>query len=94
MGTPYFTYVLWSPAGNCFYIGVTTCLVTRLAQHNTGISRWTSRHAGTWELAWHREFPGLGEARKYELLLKRQKHGAGFFHLTNLQPPKTVAPSS
>ena len=85
MSESYFTYVLWSPAGQCFYIGVTANVLRRLAQHNDGLSRWTSRHAGTWELVWQREFPNLSEARKCEELLKRQKGGDGFFHLTGLR---------
>ena len=85
-GTPYWCYVLWSPVGDRFYIGVTDALQRRLRDHNTGVSRWTKRYAGTWELAWQRQFASLEEARTFENLLKRQKGGDGFFSLTDLRP--------
>ena len=83
---PYFVYVLWTRSGCCFYKGVTDRIAHRLTQHNNGESKWTKRHAGTWELVWQREFPSLGAARKFENLLKRQKGGNGFWHLTGLDP--------
>jgi predicted GIY-YIG superfamily endonuclease len=33
-GKPYFVYILWSPAGRRFYIGISENLVYRLQQHN------------------------------------------------------------
>jgi len=82
--TAYHCYVLWSLTGRKYYIGVTENLDTRLADHNTGISKWTKRYAGSWQLIWHKEFEILGEARKFENLLKRQKGGSGFYKLTGL----------
>jgi predicted GIY-YIG superfamily endonuclease len=79
-------YVLWSAPARRFYIGVTGNVATRLAQHNSGESRWTKRHAGSWELVWSRTFLSLGEARQCENLLKRQKHGDGFWKVTGLHP--------
>ena len=81
---PYWVYVLWSPAGQKFYIGLTDDLERRLAQHNSGESKWTRRFAGSWQLAWTREFPSLRQARKFENLLKRQKGGDGFRKITGL----------
>ena len=84
---PYSVYVLRSSEGKCFYIGVTNDVDTRLAQHNAGVSKWTRRYAGSWELAYSRAFDSLGEARRFENKLKRQKGGAGFYNLTGLSPP-------
>ena len=83
---PYAVYILWSGTGHCFYTGVTNDVPHRLAQHNAGGSKWTKRHAGTWELVWQRAFPTLGEARRFENRLKRQKGGNGFWQLTGLDP--------
>lgn len=85
VGQPYFVYILWSEPGRCFYIGVTQNVGVRLAQHNTGVSRWTKRHAGSWRLVWERSFPTLGQARCFENLLKAQKGGDGFFEMTGLR---------
>ena len=84
---PYFVYLLWSPAGRRFYIGVTDDVSRRLAQHNAGISTWTRRFAGSWQLLWSTSFPSLSEARCFERLLKRQKSGTGLWRLTGVEPP-------
>ena len=86
---PYSCYVLWSDTGQSFYIGVTDDIPRRLAQHNNSESKWTSRHAGTWQIVWSRVFSSLGEARSFENLLKRQKGGAGFFRLTGIPKPSS-----
>ena len=78
-------YVLWSPAGRCFYIGLTDNVTRRLQQHNRGVSKWTKRHAGTWRLVWHHPCASLTEARKLERWLKRQKRGNGFWERTGLE---------
>ena len=82
----YSVYVLWSPTGRRFYVGVTGDVVKRLDEHNAGVSKWTSRYAGTWVVVCKKAFPGLGAARRYENLLKRQKGGQGFFLHTGLDP--------
>ncbi len=80
---PYYVYVLWSATTERFYIGVTEDVAKRVRQHNEGVSRWT-RGRGPWEVVWSREFCGLGAAREFENLLKRQKGGSGFFALAGL----------
>jgi len=80
----YFCYVLWSPVGQKFYIGMTENITARLAQHNAGLSRWSKRYAGSWELVWHRQFDSLREARQFEADLKRHRGGNGFFAATGL----------
>ena len=81
---PYYCYILWSDIGHKFYIGITENIEIRLSQHNTGISKWTKRYAGTWKLVWTREFPSLSDARKFENRLKKQKGGKGFWSITQL----------
>ena len=53
MGSAYRVYVLKNPAGR-FYIGVTADAERRLAQHNSGISRWT-KGKGPWDRVWESE---------------------------------------
>src|SRR6056297_1759840 len=83
---PYYCYVLWSEDASKFYIGITEDVRKRLDDHNSGISKWTKRHAGSWVLVWQQRFESLGEARKLENRLKRQKTGRGFWTLTGLAP--------
>ncbi len=78
----YQAYILKNPAGRS-YIGVTEDVETRLAQHNSGVSTWT-RDKGPWVLDWLSRPLDLGEARKLENLLKRQKGGAGLQKLKSL----------
>jgi putative endonuclease len=71
----YQVYILSNAEGRS-YIGVSADPAVRLVQHNSGLSRWT-RGRGPWVLEWTSRPMSLGEARKLENLLKRQKGGAG-----------------
>ena len=82
MPAAYRVYVLQNLAGR-FYVGVTEDVAQRLAQHNTGGSRWT-KGKGPWRLVWQSELLPLGAARKLENLLKRQGRGNGFYSMTGL----------
>jgi len=66
-----------------YYIGLTDDVIRRLDDHNSGVSVWTS-HRGPWQLRWTSEAMSLGEARKLENFLKKQKGGNGFFARTGL----------
>ena len=81
----YSVYVLRNPAGS-HYVGLTSDVETRAAQHNTGKSKWTAKR-GPWNLIWVKSNLSLSEARQLENLLKRQKGGIGFYRLTGLEPP-------
>ena len=83
MGSAYRVYVLKNYAGQ-FYIGVTADVERRLAEHNTGASRWT-RGKGPWHLVWESEPLSLSAARKLENRLKRQVCGSGFYSITGLE---------
>jgi putative endonuclease len=78
----YRVYVLRNNESN-FYIGLSDDVTRRLAQHNFGQSRWT-KGRGPWRIVWQSEWTSFSDARKLELLLKRQKGGDGFYRLTGL----------
>jgi len=82
MKTIYRVYVLRNPQGR-HYIGVSENTGVRLAQHNSGGSKWTAKYR-PWALAWQSAELSLSEARKLENLLKRQKGGDGLYRLTGL----------
>ncbi|QIF03491.1 GIY-YIG nuclease family protein [Roseimicrobium sp. ORNL1] len=79
----YKVYVVQNEEGR-FYIGVSEDVLKRLEDHNNGVSKWT-RYRGPWKLIWQSEELSLGDARKLENELKRQKGGAGFYARTGLQ---------
>ena len=56
-------YVLKSLKSGKRYVGMTQNLVERIAQHNSGKSKFTSGHM-PWELAHHENFANAKEARK------------------------------
>jgi len=78
----YRVYVIRNREGK-FYIGLSDDLHRRVNQHNVGESKWT-RGKGPWTLIWQSEAMCLSDARKLELLLKRQKGGDGFYKMTGL----------
>jgi len=71
----YFAYVLRNGASRR-YIGVSEDPQVRLLQHNAGVSKWTAQH-GPWSLVWTSRPLTLGDARRLENTLKRQKGGSG-----------------
>ena len=83
----YQVYVIQNEGGR-FYIGLSENVAKRLADHNSGVSTWT-RYRGPWTLRWTSEAMSLGDARKLENYLKRQKGGGGFFKYTGI-PRRTA----
>ena len=79
----YWCYVIYSETRCQYYIGVTDDVTRRVQDHNNGISKWT-KGKGPWQLECSREFMSLGDARKFENILKRQKGGEGFYQLTGI----------
>jgi predicted GIY-YIG superfamily endonuclease len=82
MPAAYRVYVLKNFAGR-FYIGLTDDVPRGIEAHNSGESRWT-KGKGPWALAWQSNMLSLGDARRLESVLKRQKGGAGFYRMTGL----------
>ena len=62
------------------YIGLSEDVERRLGQHNAGVSKWTAGR-GPWRIEWRSAGLGLGEARKLENRMKRQKGGRGLERL-------------
>jgi putative endonuclease len=83
MSTAYRVYVFQNGEGK-FYIGLANDVGRRSHQHNLGVSKWT-RGKGPWQLVWQSQRMNLSEARRLELLLKRQKGGDGSYRLTGLR---------
>ena len=78
----YRVYVLQNPKGS-FYIGFSENVNVRVQQHNLGMSRST-RGKGPWRLVWQSDLLALPAARAFELELKSQKGGNGFYQRTGL----------
>ena len=58
------------------YIGLSVDTKTRLDQHNNGLSQWTKRY-NNWRIIYEKRFGNYTEARKWEILRKKQKGGNG-----------------
>jgi len=72
---PYYVYVLLNPEGKS-YVGQTTDLRRRVAQHNDPDFRGalhTKRHKGPWRLIHREEYPTRSEAMRRERELKSGK---------------------
>jgi putative endonuclease len=65
-------YILRSQANGRFYIGSTSDLERRLAEHQRGHSPWT-RARGPWRLVYREDFPNLKDARRRERQIKAWK---------------------
>ena len=78
----YQAYILSNSDGQS-YIGLSQNPDQRLNQHNANVSKWT-RGRGPWWLVWTSQQMSLGEARKLENKLKRQKGGTGLATLMSL----------
>jgi predicted GIY-YIG superfamily endonuclease len=83
MSGSYRVYVLQNRARQ-FYIGLTDDLPRRIDQHNSDTSKWT-KGKGPWLLRWSSDQMSLGDARRLENSLKRQKGGTGFYLITGLR---------
>ena len=80
---PHWVYVIQNSEGR-FYIGISIDPENRLTLHNNGESKWTRQHLPR-HLVWTKQCPSLTEARKIEILLKRQKGGQGFYNYNGFQ---------
>ena len=71
----YQVYLIENSSGKR-YIGLSENVEKRLSDHNAGLSKYTSKF-GPWRSVWQSRRMSLGDARRLENLLKRQKGGAG-----------------
>ena len=81
----YQVYILINSNGKR-YIGLSENVITRLGQHNAGLSKWT-KGKGPWTLLWTSEAMSLSAARKLENQLKRQKGGDGLQSILQAHNP-------
>ena len=69
----WFVYLIQSKANKEKYIGFTQDIERRLNEHNSGISKYTSRQAGYWELIYFEAYKSEQDALIREKRLK--EHG-------------------
>ena len=65
-------YILQSESTGKYYVGSTDCLEKRLAQHQNGLSPYTSRR-GPWRLVFSEGFGTRAEAYNRERQIKSWK---------------------
>ena len=68
----FFTYILYSPILNKYYIGSTADLDERIKKHNTNHKGFTGR-AGDWGLKWKEENASKSGANSRERQIKSWK---------------------
>ncbi len=68
----YFTYILYSPSIDKYYIGSTENLELRIERHNSGWGKYSSRGI-PWKLVYFEEFELKSDAIKRENKIKRMK---------------------
>ncbi len=69
----YWTYVIYSPSHDIFYIGQTNNLQDRLLRHNQNRNKYT-KGKGPWQLFFSKAFDTRAEAVQLEQKLKRYKN--------------------
>ena len=73
----YYTYILQSEKNGSYYIGFTRQLQKRIRQHNSGKSKYTSKHT-PYKLVYYEQFKTKEEAILREKFFKT-KEGRYYF---------------
>ncbi len=68
----FYTYIIYSQLLDRYYIGSTENIVDRLARHNRGSSKFTSK-AKDWNLVYTEKYDTKSVAIKREYEIKRKK---------------------
>jgi len=68
-----YVYIIESLKDRSYYIGSSEDPYKRLDNHNSGISKYTSKKM-PWKLVYYEEHEDINKARKREHFLKRQKN--------------------
>lgn len=79
-GVMFYTYVLRNSLTGRHYIGSTSNIIRRIAQHNGGKTKST-RQKGIWEVIYREEFQTCIDARRRERKIKSYKGGNAFKQL-------------
>lgn len=69
----YYTYILYSPSINKYYVGYTHNLELRLERHNSCWGKFSSRGI-PWQLVYKEGFESKTDAIKRELEIKQKKN--------------------
>ena len=78
----FYVYILESEKDSSFYIGQTNDLQKRLAFHNQGLSKYTSRKI-PWYIVYFEEYNTKTEAIQRERFLKKQRNRTFYISLIN-----------
>lgn len=70
----YFVYIIEQEVTGKYYIGQTENVEKRLSEHNEGLSGFTGRLGGKWNVVYTEEFINRSDAIKREIFLKRQRN--------------------
>ena len=81
---PFFVYIIYSAKLDRFYVGHTENVETRLGQHNTRFSTFTSK-ASDWILVYTEEYPERKSAHLRELEIKKKKSRKYIEYLISLK---------
>jgi putative endonuclease len=68
----FYTYILYSPSIDKYYVGFTEDLEWRLERHNSGWGKFSSKGI-PWKLVYSEEYKTKSEAMKREYEIKRWK---------------------
>ena len=68
----FYVYIIYSAKLDKYYVGQTDCIETRMAQHNSGVSVFTSK-ASDWELKYQEYFSTRALASLREREIKKKK---------------------
>ena len=69
----YNVYIIYNSKYDKFYIGQTNNLYARIKEHNLGLSEYTSKYSGKWELKYKETYQTRSQVMKREKFLKKQK---------------------
>ena len=81
----FYTYIAYNNKHDKFYIGQTNNLDRRTVEHNLGVSNYTSKYDGEWELVYYETFDSRSEAMKRERFFKKQKNKNFYRRICNMQ---------
>ncbi|MFH1457417.1 MAG: GIY-YIG nuclease family protein [Patescibacteria group bacterium] len=69
----YYVYIIYNNDHDKFYIGQTNNINKRIIEHNSGVSKYTSKYSGKWMMKYTESFDNRTDAIKRERFLKNKK---------------------
>jgi putative endonuclease len=86
----FYTYILFSPLYNKYYIGYTHDIEGRLIAHNHPKNKGFTKKYQPWEKVFIREFDTKKEAMQYETYLKSLKSKKALLELIEESPASSL----